>query len=545
MSGRVEGKGHMSGTSRNWIGIDLGTSTTLVADGADVLALGTMNPWIPSVAAIGDNGLVVGDDAEAFDPSRVLRSPKRYITESRYADSLEAPPPGLDPLDALEQLLRHATEKARGLGVEVKGGAVRLGCPAMWTGEQRRTLCDLAGAVGIEAEIGDLIEEPVAVGVSWILERRDAGEYQSGGRVVVVDAGGGTTDVAVIQAEDSAASLHFSVLASDAISTAGDHIDHTISSYLRNRDSIATEEASDVELLRVSRFLKEALTTEVEARATYGRSNLSASLERDEFDDAFRPTADRVVRFTKAVVRSALMRERDALTPDQIRAQQWDITRRSVDTVVLAGGTGRIPALRQALEECFGSPVVELASPQTAVVEGLAATVDYGRINLPRPPFDFVVTYESRAGTVTKALYEAFTPLYDWHQVFGGSTQYRRAVPLDGLSPDSVVRVACMTPGPNPELVPLAINWVELGRDGEVVGGITRTEVAGAFEINRRGSGELALVLRPDGTVIVDGTKYQIDEWPVVRGRQSRGALPPINVKRRFTVAAEDDWRHH
>lgn len=525
----------MAESSRSWIGIDLGTSTTLVADGADVLALGALNPWIPSIAAIGDAGIVVGDDAEAFDPARVLRSPKRYITEQRYADSLESPPAGLDPLDALEQLLRHATEKARGLGVEVKGGGVRLGCPAMWTGEQRRTLCDLAAAVGIDVEIGDLIEEPVAVGVSWILERRDAGEYESGGRVVVVDAGGGTTDVAVIQAEDSATSLHFSVLASDAISTAGDHVDQTVSSYLRDRDSIATEDASDVELLRVSRFLKEALTTEREARANYGRSGSATSLTRDEFDDAFASTADRVVRFTKAVVRSALMRERDPLTPDQIRAQPWDVTRRSVDTVVLAGGTGRIPALRMALEECFGLPVVELVSPQTAVVEGLAAAVDYGRINLPRPPFDFVLSYESKAGTVTKSLYEAFTPLYDWHQVFGGSTQYRRAVTLDGMSPGSVVEVACMTPGPNAEEVPLAINWVQDGGHS-----VERTELAGAFTVRHDGRGAFALVLRPDGTVIVDGTTYQIDDWPVVRGRQSRGALPPINVRRPFTVAR--DW---
>lgn len=532
----------MSTSSQSWVGIDLGTSTTLVADGANVLALGTTNPWIPSVVALGDSGLVIGEEAEHLDPSRVLRSPKRYITESHHAEALERPPAGLDPLEALEQLLRVAVEKSRALGVDVSGQGVRLGCPAMWTGEQRRTLCTLAGTVGIDVEIGDLIEEPVAVGVSWILERRDAGEYQSGGRVVVVDAGGGTTDVAVIQAEDSTTSLHFSVLASDAISTAGDHIDLSVSSYLRDRDSIAVEEASDVELVRVSRFLKEALTAEVTAQTTFGRSNLTAALAREEFDDAFRSTATTIVRFTQAVVRSAMMRERDALAPDQIRAQDWQETRRSVDTVVLAGGTGRIPALRAALEECFGFPVVELASPQTAVVEGLAATVDYGRINLPRPPFDFVVSYTCGGRTVTQQLYDAFTPLYDWHEVFGGSPQYRRALSLECAPEGAVVRVACMTPGSNPQTVPLAINWVEPGSDGRDV---TRTEHAGAFEVKRNGRSDLALVLKPDGTVVIDGTKYQIDEWPVVRGRQNRGALPPINVRRRFGVASDGDWRHH
>ena len=118
----------MSTSSQSWVGIDLGTSTTLVADGANVLALGTTNPWIPSVVALGDSGLVIGEAAEHLDPSRVLRSPKRYITESHHAEALERPPAGLDPLEALEQLLRVAVEKSRALGVDVRGQGVRLGC---------------------------------------------------------------------------------------------------------------------------------------------------------------------------------------------------------------------------------------------------------------------------------------------------------------------------------------------------------------------------------------------------------------------------------
>lgn len=527
----------MAEDQTNWVGIDLGTSTTLIATETGVLPVGSgANLWIPSIAAVGPDGLIVGDAAQGLDPSKVLRSPKRYITEDSKTGTLPSPPEGLDPLAALEELLRHVTDKARALDVQIDSSAVRLGCPAMWTGEQRRKLCEIAGAVGIEVEIGDLVEEPIAVGVSWILEQRDAGLYKSGGRVVVVDAGGGTTDVAVIQAEDSDDSLRFSVLASDAISTAGDHVDTLVSDHLRQRDSISTKEVADAELLRVSLLLKEALTSEISATAIYGSGGTrEAVLTRKEFDEAFSATANTIVRFTEAIVRSAKMRERDPLPPDVLRKTPWSEIRASVDVVVLAGGTGRIPALRTALEASFGKPVVELMSPQLAVVKGLAARVDYGRINLPRPPFDFVLEYEYQSETFSEILYKAFTPLYKRRAVFGGSAQFHKAFLVETKHRGAVktVRIACKTPGANGEYVPLLINEREEQPDGGL-GPITSTE-QNSFEVILNNWGGVELTLKPDGTVVLNHVTYEIDEWPAVRGRHNRGALPPTNIKVRKT----------
>jgi molecular chaperone DnaK (HSP70) len=523
----------MAEDQTKWVGIDLGTSTTLIATETGVLPVGSgAHLWIPSIAAVGPDGLIVGDAAQGLDPSKVLRSPKRYITENSKTGTLTSPPEGLDPLVALEELLRHVTDKARALDVEVDGTAVRLGCPAMWTGEQRKKLCDIAGAVGIEVEIGDLVEEPIAVGVSWILEQRNAGLYKSGGRVVVVDAGGGTTDVAVIQAEDSDDSLRFSVLASDAISTAGDHVDTLVSDHLRQRDSISSEEIADAELLRVSLFLKEALTSETSATSIYGSGGArEAVLTREEFDEAFSATGDKIIQFTEAVVRSAKMRERDPLPPDVIRKMDWIKIRASVDVVVLAGGTGRIPALRKALEASFGKPVVELMSPQLAVVKGLAARVDYGRINLPRPPFDFVLEYEYQGKTFSETLYKGFTPLYEWDAVFGGSPQLYKEFRVETMHRGAVktVRVACKTPGANTEYVPLLFNEREEQPDGEL-GPITSSE-QNYFEVVLDLNGGVKFILRPDGTVVLNHVKYGIEEWPAVRGRHNRGALPPVNVQ--------------
>lgn len=525
--------------SGNVVGIDLGTSTTLVATPEQVIPIGRSHKWIPSIAAAGTHGLLVGDDAADLNPDKQLRSPKRYITEE-LDKRLPPPPDGVDPMEALELLLRGAVHGAGNVGVNMDEVEVRLGCPAMWTGRQREMLCVIAQLVGIDVDISDLVEEPVAVGVSWIIDQRNLGRFDADGRVVVVDAGGGTTDVAVLQAQDGGRGLQFSVLASDAISMAGDHIDDSISEYLRTKYGLDEREVGDAELLSASRLLKETLTIDRRATVRVGLGGrVELTLSRDDFEELFQPTLKKVIGFTEAVVRSAKMRERDHLSPSSIRSMPWESVCEDISTVVVAGGTGQVPAIRRALSEKFGRPVTLLASPQTAVVEGLATNIDYGRINLPRPPFDFVLSYEERSGErVEKILYDAFSPLYEPHAVFLGSPQYRHQVELPAsFCGGETLTVECRTPGQSHRPVPLSIVW-------KSDNGKPAKQTSMAFEIpfNPYGSKQrFTIVLQPDGAVVLGGQKYFIEEWPVVRGRHARAALPPINV-RRTSGPARPEW---
>lgn len=552
------------GKRKPTIGIDLGTSTTLLADGSSgrsvVVPIGLHERWIPSTAGRVGDRLVVGDETSRLDPESVLRSPKRYITEQAQLSLLPTPPSGVDPEEALRELLRAVIRAAEALGMDLSASDVRLGCPAMWTGVQRSTLSNLAADVGLEVRSSDLVEEPVAVGVAWILEQWRQHRDDVGGRIVVVDAGGGTTDVAVLQATDDNGQLRFSVLASDALSTAGDHIDELVGDYLRQRDGVDEQRVSDVALSLVSRQLKEDLTLEpVAKRLSIGENAVEFALTREELDALLAPTCHVLTRFVKAVTRSARLRERDALAPSAIRQEPWEHAQRDIHHVVVAGGTGQVPAIQEAVDDLFDREIVLIESPQTAVVEGLAAAQDYGRINLPRPPFDFYLDYEVGGVLHRRQLYGAFTPLYPWYAVVSpdASLNYRLEVDPDGLAPGSSVpgRVFCSSPDDLETRVPFNVyrrvetcEVHDARRQWEGPGPCPCKWAAKAsdwLEVTVDSRQRFEFTLRPDGSMVVGGQVHVVREWPILRGRHKLGAGIDIARQSRWDGARDvpDDWR--
>ena len=64
------------------VGLDFGTSTTLVAAGHGVVPIGSLDPWMPSLVGFADDGsIVVGEDADHAAVESVARSVKRTITQ--------------------------------------------------------------------------------------------------------------------------------------------------------------------------------------------------------------------------------------------------------------------------------------------------------------------------------------------------------------------------------------------------------------------------------------------------------------------------------
>ena len=99
-----------------------------------------------------------------------------------------------------------------------------MGCPAMWTGPQRRRLLDLARKAGIPVGHATLVDEPVAAGVAWLTHRYLAHREAPEGRVLVFDMGGGTLDVAVLDVVGGA-KPDVTVLAAIGLPEAGDDLD--------------------------------------------------------------------------------------------------------------------------------------------------------------------------------------------------------------------------------------------------------------------------------------------------------------------------------
>jgi molecular chaperone DnaK (HSP70) len=519
------------------IGVDFGTSTSLVAekDGferAEVLPLGfeLRTRFLPSVAALRGGRILLGEQAQAGRGDGVIRSIKRAITEERQTVSVPTTDGVIEvPVDdVVLGLLTEIAKRTRAQGLPLEEEPlVRLGCPAMWTGPQRRRLLDLAGRAGLPVSHATLIDEPVAAGVAWLAHRYLAHRDAPDGRVLVFDLGGGTLDIAVLDVKGGE-TPEVSVLAAIGLPEAGDDLDRAILRDLEDDlrgqgfDLAAEPRAHDLrgELLDLVRATKIRLSAQTEStialRADAFGGVTTLRYTRERLEETFAPQLDRASQMVWAALRAARLTEEFApgrvqLTArgaDALRALGPDDLAADVKYVVLAGGGSRIPVVARRLGEML--PKADLHErvgdflSDEVVVAGLADTVGYERISLHRPSFDFVLEWDN--GRQRTVLYEAYTPLYDPGQVARGNTFLGHSwygkypeIPRDGVG---VLRLY----SPTNEPVSMAI-------DGTSMDGIQI-----AF-----GAREVSFKIYCGGSIIIsDGVgrehSVRVAKWPVVRG---------------------------
>lgn len=428
----------MRSGKRPAVGLDFGTSTTLVASPEGAVPIGASLPWMPSVVGYGDDGSVVLGEAALDAPvEQVVRSVKRSITEGHDYVRVDTPTGIRDVRaeDLIVELLREATRRGRAAGQDLTGkGVVRLGCPAMWDGHQRRRLLDAARRAGMPVTLASLVDEPVAAGIAWLADRR----IGSGGplRVVVFDMGGGTLDIAVLDVRG--VNHHdVSVLAALGVAEGGDSLDDAIAEdldYALGTAGVDVDALSDPgrarrRLVDAAREAKIALTTDLEhvvalPRRLFGTHELWYT--RDQLKTVFEAQMDRADMYVAAALRAARLAEVTSGTAYDIARTPIDELVESVDVVVLSGGMSQIPYVAQRMGELFPPTTrIEPASVPTenAVALGLAKASQYGRINMYRPAFDVLVEWDRRRQART--IYEAYTPLVESWQIARGGSDLR------------------------------------------------------------------------------------------------------------------------
>ncbi len=190
-----------------------------------VLPIGRTTTYLPSLFGLDDaERLVVGDPAASLPLDRVKRSVKRCITRREHEIVLGDGSP-LTADEGIRGILAAIAREARAGGLELSPETTRLGCPAMWDGQQRQRLLDLAEHAGLPVGDHTLIDEPVAAGVAWVQQQRSRGREVEG-KLLVVDMGGGTLDVALLDVvAEVGHDPEISVLSSWGLDEAGDSLD--------------------------------------------------------------------------------------------------------------------------------------------------------------------------------------------------------------------------------------------------------------------------------------------------------------------------------
>jgi rod shape-determining protein MreB and related proteins len=327
------------GRFSNDLAIDLGTANTLVytRDGRTLLSE-------PSVVAVqmgpGATRKVraVGTEAKMM----IGRTPGsihavRPLKEGVIAD-----------FEVAEELIRHFIQKAHRRSHFLRPRIV-IAVPAKITEVERRAVREAARAAGAREVY--LIEEPMAAAIGAGLPITEpAGN-------MVVDIGGGTTDVAVVSLAG--------IVEAQSVRAGGDHMDEAIGAYIKRKYNLLIGEAT-AERIKIeigSAYpLEERTTMTVKGRDLVG--GVPRTIEVG--DEDVREALDEVVSAICQTTRSTLER-----TPPELAA---DIADRGI---VLTGGGSLLRGLDLRLREETHLPVVLSEDPFRAVVLGCGRCLDH------------------------------------------------------------------------------------------------------------------------------------------------------------------------
>ena len=318
------------------IGIDLGTSTVLIyIHGRGVVI---QEPSVVAVERESQRVLAVGEDAR-----RMLgRTPGSIVAVRPLREGV------ISNYELTEKMLTYFIEKAVGKKSLVKP-SIGVCVPASVTEVERRAVEDAARRAGSRRVY--VIEEPLAAAIGAGIDiSRPMGS-------MVVDIGGGTTDVAVI-------SLGGAVISS-SLKVAGDNFDEAIIKYLRKRHNILVGERTAENLkIQIGTAFERTIPVSMDIRGRNLITGLpkTVTVTSDEMREALTEPVEAIVE----AVRSVLER-----TPPELSA---DIFERGM---VMTGGGSLLYGLDKCIQHATGVNAVIAENAVSCVASGTGQYVAY------------------------------------------------------------------------------------------------------------------------------------------------------------------------
>jgi len=311
------------------MGIDLGTATTLVYIKGQGIVL--MEPSVVAIQRGTSTVLAVGEEAK-----RMLgRTPGNIVAIRPMKDGVIA------DFEITESMLRYFIRKVHKSRHLVRPRMV-IAIPSGITEVEKRAVKDSALHAGAREVF--MVEEPMAAAIGVGLPIQEpAGN-------MIIDIGGGTTEIAVI----SLAGIVFS----RSIRIGGDEMDDAVTEYLKKTYNLMVGErtAEDIKMKIGSAYpLEEELTMEVRGRDLVAGLPKMVTISSEEIREAL---ADPISQIVESV-RITLER-----TPPELSA---DLIERGI---VMAGGGSLLKGLDKLIQEETGLPVHVADDPLTAVALG-------------------------------------------------------------------------------------------------------------------------------------------------------------------------------
>ncbi|MBW8064321.1 MAG: molecular chaperone DnaK [Nitrospira sp.] len=363
------------------VGIDLGTTNSLIAYMHDraprVIAGRNGRTLVPSVVAMMDNSLIVGDSAKEHlvrNPERTIYSVKRFmgkgledvaeelkyfpyrLTEQGGVIRIQIGEKTYSPPQISAMILKELKHRAEAhFGEDISKAVITV--PAYFNDSQRQATKDAGTIAGLE--VLRIINEPTAASLAYGLQEHTQGT------IAVYDLGGGTFDISILKLKDGI----FEVLATNGNThLGGDDFDRRVADViiqeLREQHRFDPEQHPDtMQSIRLeAERTKVRLSEDQKAMLTIELPSETGQYRR-EF------TRDQLEALTRDLVEQTLGPCRQALN-------DADLQPSDIDEVILVGGSTRMPLVRQRIQELFGTiPHCEL-NPDEVVALGAAVQAD-------------------------------------------------------------------------------------------------------------------------------------------------------------------------
>ncbi|MDP0589821.1 MAG: Fe-S protein assembly chaperone HscA [Candidatus Endonucleobacter bathymodioli] len=370
------GQSHEPRRQKRAIGIDLGTTNSLVATVLSGSAITLEDEQgrhiLPSVVWYGERERQVGRlalDQVSCDPLNTIISVKRlmgrgvedlkmmggimpyhFSTVSSSMPFIETSSGSVSPVEVSSEILKVLVARAeKSLGGALDGAVITV--PAYFDDAQRQATKDAAKLAGIN--VYRLLNEPTAAAIAYAL---DADIDDSDGVIAVYDLGGGTFDVTILNLEKGV----FQVLATGGdTALGGDDLDRLLSEWILEQSGCVGQHLSNEELREVIMLacsVKESLTNSESIDITFRQ--WSGKISREQFNSIIDPLVDRTIHVFQGVLRDAEMKTSDILE------------------VIMVGGSTRIPRVRAQVAEFAGRQPLITIDPDRVVAIGAALQAD-------------------------------------------------------------------------------------------------------------------------------------------------------------------------
>ncbi len=323
------------GLFSNDLAIDLGTANTLVYVKGKGIVL--REPSVVTIHRDTKQILAVGNEAKAM----LGRTPANIIAIRPMRDGVIA------NFDITEAMLRYFTQKVHNRKTLVRPRMV-ICVPTGITQVEKRAVRDSAENAGAREVY--LIEEPMAaaIGVGLPIE-------EPGGSMIV-DIGGGTTEVAVISLAG--------IVYAQSVRVGGDEMDEAIISYIKRNYNLLIGERTAEEIkieIGSAHQVGERKTIEIKGRDLVAAIPKTIVVSDEEIRDSLSEPVNAILE----AVRSAL-----ESTPPELAA---DIVDRGI---ILSGGGSLLRGVDILLREETGLPVTVAEDPLSSVVMGTGKVLD-------------------------------------------------------------------------------------------------------------------------------------------------------------------------